>query len=883
MCLPCLLPCLLSVKNWVAFASFILAAGYFAGAYVLREVIFPLLKTFFEEWLSYQILHSLLEEWVADVKLMFYGALAYVAIGLAGCIGAILEVGVLLIVYAIYLLITFGINAWKIWTVLQSVLDAEADVKKACNVIIGVLSLGTGNCNDSFAKLEKWSWIGAGAILFLHSITLICVLVLLHRIKKETGTFFLTFCGHRCGGRGKKSTQHDLEKAIPAGRRRRGGARTALLQAREGEKTAAALPDAVFAIPRRNERAVPQRAEQEEATTAFEVGKSARRRERRRRGPARYGEEDGGIEMRSLGKRSKKRRQEAELVAALQAEEEDSLESGSSSGLSRRSSDSATSSAAEGRLIVMKTSFAVFAATAAAASLFSSAAANPIAVPLQKRGDEREDRQLTRRDGTVNWELFDAHVHRAVDKYHRTAEAYRQQHGHMPMSNASEKEERSADFYVAPREARKEKRQATTTSRAPRVPFRDRTTSVANAVTTSSSSRRIFYPAPVTTTTARTTTTTARPTTSTTSTTSIRTTSLGTTQAPIATSVAQPSVTSSSSVAPTVRPSSGAVSLIDELNDSLWAGTLSIGTPASPFLIDFDTGSSDLWVPSVSCTSQACARKRKYDPTKSSSSLSVPSKQLNIRYGDGSTTSGGVYTDTVTIAGLTAVNQTLGSATTLSASWVNDPQDGLAGMGYQSLSQLRSAPFFQSLVAQGKLSSPMFSFKLSSTSVGPSELFLGGMNPQYYVAGTTQWTPVTYQAYWSVNAQVQVNGNAVSTPLTSFIVDTGTTVNVAPTSWAAAFYANVPGAAAWQNGYYTVPCNAVPTISFTFAGTTTRWPISQFNLGRTGSGSSLCVGSIVGQDIGINGVILGDNFLKNVYATFDLGNNRVGFSQQKQA
>lgn len=131
--------------------------------------------------------------------------------------------------------------------------------------------------------------------------------------------------------------------------------------------------------------------------------------------------------------------------------------------------------------------------------------------------------------------------------------------------------------------------------------------------------------------------------------------------------------------------------------DTVWAGSLTIGTPAKSFLIDFDTGSSDLWVPSASCTSAPCAPHQKYSPSSSSTSKFVAKGGLMISYGDGSTTSGDVYTDTVTIGGLTATNQKMGAATTLSSSWADDPEDGLMGMAYQSLSSLNSPPVFQTV------------------------------------------------------------------------------------------------------------------------------------------------------------------------------------------
>ena len=85
-------------------------------------------------------------------------------------------------------------------------------------------------------------------------------------------------------------------------------------------------------------------------------------------------------------------------------------------------------------------------------------------------------------------------------------------------------------------------------------------------------------------------------------------------------------------------------SLTDE-SDTEWAGDISIGTPGQTFLIDFDTGSADLWVPSSSCTSSTCSSKDKYDASASSTS-SEQSGTFSIEYGDGSTVSGPIYTDT---------------------------------------------------------------------------------------------------------------------------------------------------------------------------------------------------------------------------------------------
>jgi cathepsin D len=105
--------------------------------------------------------------------------------------------------------------------------------------------------------------------------------------------------------------------------------------------------------------------------------------------------------------------------------------------------------------------------------------------------------------------------------------------------------------------------------------------------------------------------------------------------------------------------------------DSLrWFGTISVGTPPVSFTgitflyddskplthprhdtVDFDTGSSDLFLPSPGCDS-SCSGHRLYDPDASSTAHDL-SKPFSLSYGDGSTVHGNQFTDVVSIAGLT--------------------------------------------------------------------------------------------------------------------------------------------------------------------------------------------------------------------------------------
>ncbi|KAH8997791.1 acid protease [Lactarius hatsudake] len=308
-------------------------------------------------------------------------------------------------------------------------------------------------------------------------------------------------------------------------------------------------------------------------------------------------------------------------------------------------------------------------------------------------------------------------------------------------------------------------------------------------------------------------------------------------------------------------------------NAQLWYGSITVGTPAVTYTVDFDTGSSDLFLPGSDCDS-TCSGHTLYDPSSSSASSDV-GKTFKLQYGDGSTVSGEQYTDTVTLAGFKASKQRLGAATTYSSGFQSDrfPADGLLGMGYESLSSYGASPVFQSLVSQGQVSTPVFSFYFAESG---SELLIGGTNQNHFT-GSFTYMPVTTQGYWqgsfggiSVNGKTVIGGQGA-------IIDTGTTQVVGDTQSVQAIYDQIPGSKDIGGGTWSIPCNFNTPVSITFSGKVFKISASTFNLGPESSGSSTCIGGFGASD-GLGFWIVGDVFLQNVYTTFDLGNNRVGFA-----
>lgn len=312
----------------------------------------------------------------------------------------------------------------------------------------------------------------------------------------------------------------------------------------------------------------------------------------------------------------------------------------------------------------------------------------------------------------------------------------------------------------------------------------------------------------------------------------------------------------------------------------LWYGSISVGTPAKKFLVDFDTGSSDLFLPGPRC-GETCSGHAVYDPSESYSAYDT-GRSFHLKFGDGSTANVEGYTDIVSIAGLSAKGQVVGVASEYSTGFSISMfvPDGLLGLGFQSVSKYNATPFFMNLISQGIVTNPVFGVRLANEG---SELFLGGTNRELY-QGNFTYVSVTKEGYWQVTLNgIVLDGRKVFSA-TEAIIDTGSTLILGPAEAVAAIYGRIPGASPAFNrdgiksGLYTIPCNFNMTIALEFGGT--AFPISPniFNLGPVYGQPNRCYGGMAFQSKIVRFWIVGDTFLQNVYTAFDLGRKSVGFA-----
>lgn len=321
--------------------------------------------------------------------------------------------------------------------------------------------------------------------------------------------------------------------------------------------------------------------------------------------------------------------------------------------------------------------------------------------------------------------------------------------------------------------------------------------------------------------------------------------------------------------------------------DAQYYGTVQIGTPGQSFNVVFDTGSSNLWVPSKhhKWTCIACYLHKNYDNTASSTYVK-DGRAFNITYGSGSM-SGIISQDSVCIDGLCATNQKFAEATALpGVTFVAAKFDGILGMGYPTISVDGLTPVFNSLVAQKVVDQAVFGFYLNRDPSGKQggELSLGGIDTAKAGSDIT-YAPVTKQGYWQFKLDgLGSGGNGVACEGgCQAIADTGTSLIAGPKDEVTKIQKLI-GATPFLNGEYLINCaniDSLPELTFTISGKPFVLKGSDYVLKVSAGGQSQCISGFMGIDLPAKVGplwILGDVFIGKYYTVFDFEQNRVGFA-----
>jgi len=248
---------------------------------------------------------------------------------------------------------------------------------------------------------------------------------------------------------------------------------------------------------------------------------------------------------------------------------------------------------------------------------------------------------------------------------------------------------------------------------------------------------------------------------------------------------------------------------------------------------------------------------------------------------------GNIISDNVNIAGLALDKHVFGVALKESVDFSSDTTkfDGLMGLAQSTLSNQGVPTPPESLAQQGLIKDSITSYKISRVSDGlnDGEITFGGLDQTKFDAKTlVTFKNINPNGFWEGNFAASVDGKDLGLKGRTAILDTGTTLILAPAADAAAVHAKIPGAKDDGQGGFVIPCTSTAVVSMNFGGQAFDInpvdllfaPVDPTNL--TGD----CLSGITAGNVGgPQQWLVGDVFLKNAYFSHNVGTNEISLAK----
>lgn len=312
---------------------------------------------------------------------------------------------------------------------------------------------------------------------------------------------------------------------------------------------------------------------------------------------------------------------------------------------------------------------------------------------------------------------------------------------------------------------------------------------------------------------------------------------------------------------------------------TVYFSEIDFGSKNKTFYLVVDTGSSDTWVPSSDCMSQACKNHETYGKSDSDT-LELEQKQFTILYGTGSVR-GVVAQDYLSFAGF-RVKAKFGLANALSPDFYNFPIDGIMGLGFPEISQMEVSTVIEVLAQEKLIDNTLFSIALSRArdQLNDGVIHFGRIDNSYFTGKMVFSETIVDMGYWEIPMDdVGIDGTFFNFANRTAIIDTGTSLLLLPPDDAYKVHYAIEDART-DGESFAVPCGTSHTIDIKIAGVTYEIPPQDWVGEPTTKDAKFCLSNIMSRMITNSSTtwLLGDVFLKSVYSTFDFDNRKIGFA-----